>query len=93
MNLSDPQRASRIAAAVARFVRDVVIPYERDPRCGAHDPTDTLVAELRDRARAAGVITPHIRPDGSHLSQRDTAQVLRASGLSPLGPLRDVHEG
>jgi acyl-CoA dehydrogenase len=32
-------------------------------------------------------LTPHILPDGSHLSQRDTALVLRRSGLSPLGPL------
>ncbi|HEX7759309.1 MAG TPA: acyl-CoA dehydrogenase [Caulobacteraceae bacterium] len=42
---------------------------------------------MRSKARAAGVITPHILPDGSHLSQRDTATVLKASGLSPLGPV------
>jgi acyl-CoA dehydrogenase len=33
------------------------------------------------------VLTPHILPDGSHLSQLGTALVLRKSGLSPLGPL------
>jgi len=33
------------------------------------------------------VLTPHILPDGSHLSQRETAVVLKRSGLSPLGPL------
>jgi acyl-CoA dehydrogenase len=43
--------------------------------------------ELREKARAAGVLTPHIRPDGSHLSQRETAMVLKKTGLSPLGPL------
>jgi acyl-CoA dehydrogenase len=46
-----------------------------------------LVAELRDKARAARVLTPHILPDGSHLSQRETAIALAKSGLSPLGPL------
>ena len=43
--------------------------------------------ELREKARAAGVMTPHILPDGSHLSQRETAIVLQRSGLSPLGPV------
>ena len=61
--------------------------YENDPRRDDHGPTDALVAELRDKARAAGVLTPHILPDGSHLSQRETATVLKASGLSPLGPV------
>jgi enoyl-CoA hydratase/carnithine racemase len=41
-----------------------------------------LVAELRDKARAARVLTPHILPDGSHLSQRETAIALAKSGLS-----------
>ena len=80
-------KAAEIAARVEAFVRDIVVPYEKDPRCGTHGPTDELVAELRGKARAAGVLTPHILPDGSHLSQRDTATVLKASGLSPLGPV------
>jgi len=81
------ERSRIIAERVERFVRDVVVPYERDPRCESHGPSDDLVAELRDKARAAGVLTPHILPDGSHLSQRETAAVLKRSGLSPLGPV------
>ena len=81
------QRAAEIAARVEIFVRDVVAPYEKDPRRDHHGaPTDELVAELKQKAREAGVLTPHILPDGTHLSQRDTALVLRKSGLSPLGP-------
>ncbi|MCP3731242.1 acyl-CoA dehydrogenase family protein [Sphingomonas sp. MG17] len=80
-------RATALAERVERFVRDVVVPYERDERCGAHGPSDDLVAEMRVKAREAGVLTPHILEDGSHLTQRETATVLRASGLSPLGPL------
>jgi acyl-CoA dehydrogenase len=77
-----------IADRVERFVRDVVAPYESDPRRDHHDcPTDELVLELREKARAAGVVTPHILPDGRHLSQRETAAVLIRTGLSPLGPL------
>jgi acyl-CoA dehydrogenase len=80
-------KAAEIAARVEAFVRDVVVPYENDPRRDDHGPSDELVAELREKARAAGVLTPHILPDGSHLSQRETATVLKASGLSPLGPV------
>ncbi|MDO7836701.1 acyl-CoA dehydrogenase [Sphingobium sp. HBC34] len=82
------ERAVAIADRVEAFVRDVVFPYERDPRArGHHGPADELVMEMRDKARAAGVLTPHIMPDGSHLTQRETAIVLIRSGLSPLGPL------
>lgn len=81
------ERAHALAAKVEAFVRETVIPYEKDPRCGDHGPTDELVHEMRAKARAAGLMTPHILPDGSHLTQRETAIVLRKSGLSPLGPL------
>lgn len=82
-------RALEIAARVEAFVREVVIPYERDPRVTVHGhgPPELLVEEIREKARAAGVLTPHILSDGSHLTQRETAIVLTKSGLSPLGPV------
>ena len=83
-----PERTAAIADAVEQFVREVVVPYEHDERRDHHNcPTDELVMEMRDKARDAGVLTPHILPDGSHLTQRETAQVLIRTGLSPLGPL------
>ncbi len=82
------QQARDIGARVEEFVRETVAPYERDPRRDHHGaPTDELVEELRDLAKKAGVHTPHILPDGSHLSQVDTAHVLIRSGLSTLGPI------
>ncbi|MCD9123379.1 acyl-CoA dehydrogenase family protein [Cupriavidus sp. UGS-1] len=81
------ERSRVIADRVERFVRDVVVPYEADPRCTAHGPTSELIDEMRAQARAAGVMTPHILPDGSHLTQLETAAVLKRSGLSPLGPV------
>ena len=80
-------RATAIASKVEAFVRNVVIPYERDSRLGFHGPEDALVRELRAKAREAGVLTPHVLHDGSHLTQRETAIVLMRTGLSPLGPL------
>ncbi|MBB4613590.1 acyl-CoA dehydrogenase family protein [Novosphingobium taihuense] len=80
--------ALEIADRVERFVREVVVPYESDPRRDDHGaPTDELVQELRGLAREAGVLTPHILSDGRHLNQRETAVVLIRSGLSPLGML------
>ncbi len=86
MSVSD--RARTIGERVEAFVRDVVAPYESDPRRDHHDcPTDELIDELKEKARAAGVLTPHILADGSHLTQVETAYVLQKTGLSPLGPL------
>lgn len=80
--------ALEIADRVERFVREEVIPYESDPRRDDHGaPLDEMVMEMREKARAAGVLTPHILADGRHLSQRETAVVLIRSGLSPLGML------
>ena len=77
-----------MAQRVEAFVRQIVVPYEADPRRDHHDaPTDELVYEMRGKAREAGVLTPHVRPDGSHRTQRETAAILIKSGLSPLGPL------
>ncbi|MDR5837011.1 acyl-CoA dehydrogenase family protein [Caballeronia sp. LZ034LL] len=80
-------RSREIADRVEAFVRERVIPYERDDRLGPHGPSAELVAELRALAREAGVLTPHILSDGAHLSQLETAAVLKRSGLSPLGPV------
>ncbi|MBA2933861.1 acyl-CoA dehydrogenase family protein [Sphingomonas sp. CGMCC 1.13654] len=79
--------AAAIAARVEAFVRDVVVLYEQDPRLGAHGPSEELVAELRAKAKAASVLTPHILEGGAHLTQVETAMVLKPSGLSPLGPV------
>ena len=79
----------KVDDAVARirvFIRDEVIPYETDPRFGPHGPTDELVNEMRDKARKAGVLTPHISESDSHMPWRDAARILRAAGYSPLGP-------
>lgn len=85
--ISSLDRARELAARVEHFVRTEIAGYERDPRVGAHGPSAELIDEMRARARAAGVLTPHILADGSHLTHRETVMVLRSAGLSTLGPL------
>jgi len=87
MSLNDLDRGQEIATRVETFVREVIIPYEKDPRAESHGPTEELVLEMRDKARAAGLLTPHIPGGTDHVSHRSTALVLQASGLSPLGPV------
>ncbi|MGF6529428.1 acyl-CoA dehydrogenase [Paraburkholderia sp. GAS206C] len=81
------ERSRALADRVEAFVREVVSPYERDPRSGPHGPSADLVAELRALAREAGVMTPYVLPGGEHLTHQETAAVLKRSGLSPLGPV------
>ena len=83
--LSDEARD--IAARIETFVRDTIIPYEKDPRHDMHGPTDDLVHELRGLAREAGLMTPHVRDDGTHFTHRETAAMLIRAGLSTLGAL------
>lgn len=87
MTYPDQSLAEEIGAKIEAFVRAEIAPYEQDPRQTDHGPTQELVLEMREKARAAGLMTPHILPDGGHLSQRGTAHVLKKSGLSPLGPV------
>lgn len=81
------ERSRQIGERVEDFVRTVVMPMEGDARCTPHGPQAELVHALRQKARAAGLMTPHILDDGQHLTQLETAAVLKRSGLSPLGPV------
>src|SRR5690554_2087701 len=86
-------RAIEIGSKVEAFVREKIVPFEIDPRRDRHGcPTHELADELRGIARDAGLLTPHILDNGSHLNQIETAYVLIRSGLSPLGPLA-LHVG
>ena len=87
MSHNDLERGQEIATRVEAFVREVIIPYEKDPRAEAHGPTEGLVEEMRGKARAAGLLTPHIPGGTGHVSHRSTALILQAAGLSPLGPV------
>ena len=75
---------------IAAFVREEVIPREAEARAaGDHGPADALIAELRARARAAGLLAPHVGRDwgGLGLSHAEQARAFRAAGYSTLGPI------
>ena len=70
------------------FIRDVVIPYEGDPREGAHGLDDSLKRELMAKAKEAGLLSPHVGEGwgGLGLDTRSMAVVFEAAGYSLLGP-------
>ena len=82
-------RETELEQRTAAFIREVIIPYERDPRLSAHGPSDALCEELRARAREAKLFAPQLSPEwgGLGLSYREIATVFRASGYSTLGPI------
>lgn len=88
LNFEITARAKEIGDSVEAFIRQQVVHFEKDTRRDHHGaPTMELVRDMRAKAIAAGVMTPHIMNDGSHLTQVDTAYILIKSGLSPLGML------
>ena len=60
LNFAPPAAVTELTAKVKAFVKEKVVPYETDPRWGAHGPSDELRIELNDLARAAGVFAPHV---------------------------------
>jgi acyl-CoA dehydrogenase len=73
----------------ATFVNDVVIPFESDPRQGAHGPTDELRVDLVAAAKAAGLLSPHVGKayGGLGLGHIAKAIVFEEAGYSMLGPV------
>ena len=70
------------------FIRDQVIPFEKDPRQNEHGPGEDLRKDLMELARKAGLLTPHasIEMGGLGLSHIEKAIVFEEAGYSSLGP-------
>ena len=71
-----------------RFIAEQVIPLEDDPRQDSHGPSEALRQELVERARAAGLLTPHASRElgGLGLGHVAKAVVFEEAGYSRLGP-------
>jgi alkylation response protein AidB-like acyl-CoA dehydrogenase len=89
LNFALPARVNELADKVKIFVRDQIVPYEKDPRWTSHGPTDELRCELNQLARRFGVFAPHAPREygGAELSHIGRAAVFTAAGYSMLGPV------
>lgn len=84
-----PEELLTLQSRVRTFVAEQVIPLENDRRCGPHGPDESLRRELIARARAAGLVAPHVAAEygGLGLSHVGRAIVFEEAGYSVLGPL------
>jgi acyl-CoA dehydrogenase len=88
MDFTPSARAAELAERVKAFVRDEIIPLELRAAHPDGLPPE-LLAELRQRARAAGVYGPQLPVEygGLGLGLLDCCAVFEAAGRSLLGPL------
>lgn len=82
-------RVGELIERTDAFIRDLVIPREREAFAGHHGSLDSIVGELRAQARRLELIAPHLprKWGGQGLTHLETARVFRAAGYSLLGPL------
>jgi acyl-CoA dehydrogenase len=83
------EAVAELAERVRAFVRETVIPREReDDAAGGHGLDDGLRRELQDAARAAGLLTPQapLEEGGHGLDHRGQAVIFEEAGYSLLGP-------
>jgi len=88
MNFELPAEVCELRDRTRRFITEQVIPLENDERQSAHGPSRALRKELVERARAAGLLTPHASRElgGLGLSHVAKAAVFEEAGYSWLGP-------
>jgi alkylation response protein AidB-like acyl-CoA dehydrogenase len=89
MDFDIPAPLRELQDRTRRFIAEQVIPLEDDPRCTPHGPDEDLRAELIARAKAAGLLSPHVGRafGGLGLDHRGKAIVFEEAGYSPLGPV------
>jgi acyl-CoA dehydrogenase len=89
MDFDIPAPLRELQQRTRQFIAEQVIPLENDARCTPHGPSEDLRAELVARARAAGLLAPHVSRDfgGLGLDHRGKAIVFEEAGYSPLGPV------
>jgi len=74
---------------VRHFIEHVVQPYEQDSRQDSHGPSAELRAELVEKARKYGLLTPHasVEMGGQGWTHVQKAIAFEEAGYSPLGPI------
>jgi acyl-CoA dehydrogenase len=88
MNFTLTPQLVELQEKTRRFIAEQVIPLENDPRQSSHGPDEELRRELVDRARKAGLLTPHASTEmgGLGLNHIAKAIVFEEAGYSWLGP-------
>ena len=89
MDFTIPDALVELKERTERFVREEILPREKDPRQTPHGPTEEFRRELVALARAAGLLSPHVGGEwgGLGLDHRGKAVVFEAAGYAPLATI------
>src|SRR5437764_11860366 len=89
MDFTIPDELVELRERTERFVRDEILPREKDPRQTPHGPSEEFRRELVALARKAGLVAPHVGREwgGLGLGHRGKAVVFEAAGYSPLATI------
>ncbi len=89
MDFTIPDELIELRERTERFVREEILPREKDPRQTPHGPTEEFRHELVALARAAGLLSPHVGGEwgGLGLDHRGKAVVFEAAGYAPLATI------
>jgi acyl-CoA dehydrogenase len=89
MDFRIPESLAELRDKVSAFVRESIIPFERDPRWGHHGIPEDLRRELNSLARQAGLLGLNSPKDfgGMGFSHFEQAVIFEAAGYSILGPI------
>lgn len=89
MDFAIPAELAALQERTRVFIREKIIPLERDGRQSAHGPTDEFRRELNALAEEAGLLAPHVAREygGLGLGHVGRAIVFEEAGYSVLGPL------
>ena len=80
-----PPADTELAERVKTFVRDAVIPFEKDPRNGYYGPDKSLRTELNALARSVGLLAPHV---GAHYGGMGLSHAQRSAVFERLTACR-----
>ena len=80
-----PQEVEELRARTRTFIREVVIPAEPHP---GDYLDEAVLAELKDKAKAAGVFAPHVPKEwgGQGVPIEFWSPIFQEAGYSPIGP-------
>src|SRR5437868_14000525 len=89
MEFTIPDELIELKERTERFVREEILPREKDPRQTPHGPTEEFRRELVALGRAAGLVSPHVGREwgGLGLDHRGKAIVFEAAGYAPLATI------
>ena len=89
MDFTIPKPLEELRDRVSAFVREKIIPFEKDPRWGHHGIPEDLRRDLNATAKEAGLLGINSPEEfgGKGFSHFEQAVVFEAAGYSILGPI------